>query len=352
MLSAGRGGLISLVLTGTLLLLPGLVAAAREEADETTLYVTLGESDQLALVDPWNFKVKRTIKIDPRPHGLNASPDGEKIYLTSEVTGNLQVIDAAKGEILGNIHVGHDPNQLAVTPDGKLAFVPLRGEAAVAVVELEPELKLVRRLSVPEMPHNIYTSADGRRAYVGCIRGSAIVVIDTAAREVAATIQMPGGVRPMALKRDGSLIYVALSRLHGFAVFDPLARRIINQVELPRLPEGTPRPFLDTYTHGLALSADEKELWVTSCAGDAIYAFSLPDYRQKARIHVGHFPHWFALRPDGKVLFLSNWLSDAVSAIDVVGKKVLANVEFARGTGPKRILVASRRRSKRSQESE
>lgn len=84
------------------------------------------------------------------------------------------------------------------------------------------------------------------------------------------------------------------------------------------------------------------------CAGDATYVFSLPDYRQKARIQVGHFPHRFALRPDGKVMFLSNWLSDAVSAIDVVGKKVLANVKFARGSGPKRILVVSRR-SKRSQ---
>jgi YVTN family beta-propeller protein len=64
--------------------------------------------------------------------------------------------------------------------------------------------------------------------------------------------------------------------------------------------------------------------------------------REVAQIRVGHFPHRFTLRPDGKVIFVSLWYSDAVAAIDVRTRKVLASVQFARGTGPKRILVAAR----------
>jgi YVTN family beta-propeller protein len=48
------------------------------------------------------------------------------------------------------------------------------------------------------------------------------------------------------------------------------------------------------------------------------------------------------MRSDGKVLFVSLWYSDAVAAIDVAARKVLKNVQFARGTGPKRILAAPR----------
>jgi YVTN family beta-propeller protein len=48
------------------------------------------------------------------------------------------------------------------------------------------------------------------------------------------------------------------------------------------------------------------------------------------------------MRPDNKVAFVSLWDSDAVAAIDVQTHKVLANMQFARGTGPKRIAIGNR----------
>jgi hypothetical protein len=47
--------------------------------------------------------------------------------------------------------------------------------------------------------------------------------------------------------------------------------------------------------------------------------------------------------PDGvpkPYLFVSLWDSHAVAAIDIASRKVLANIQFPRGSGPKRILVA------------
>jgi hypothetical protein len=39
---------------------------------------------------------------------------------------------------------------------------------------------------------------------------------------------------------------------------------------------------------------------------------------------------------------VSLWDSAAVAAIDINSRKVLTNIQFPRGTGPKRILVAPR----------
>jgi hypothetical protein len=39
-------------------------------------------------------------------------------------------------------------------------------------------------------------------------------------------------------------------------------------------------------------------------------------------------------------MFVSLWYSDAVAAIDINSRRVLSNIQFARGGGPKRILVA------------
>jgi YVTN family beta-propeller protein len=46
------------------------------------------------------------------------------------------------------------------------------------------------------------------------------------------------------------------------------------------------------------------------------------------------------MRDDGKVLFVSLWFSDAVAAIDVATRKVLTNIQFERGSGPKRIAMS------------
>jgi len=101
--------------------------------DEATLWVTLGDSDQLVEVDPYTFKEVRRITVDPKVHGLAVSADGSKIYIASDRTGRFQVIDARRGVIAEQIDLGKDPNQLTLTRDGRFAYVPMRGEDTVAV---------------------------------------------------------------------------------------------------------------------------------------------------------------------------------------------------------------------------
>jgi YVTN family beta-propeller protein len=126
-----------------LLLLPSAAPFAAAEQGHV-LWVTLGESDELVEVDPQTLTILRRIKTDPRPHGLAASADGSKVYVGSDKTGNFQVIDARLGKVVAQVHVGDDPNQMTLTKDGGTAFVPLRGEHQIAVVQLEP-LALLRR---------------------------------------------------------------------------------------------------------------------------------------------------------------------------------------------------------------
>jgi DNA-binding beta-propeller fold protein YncE len=99
---------------------------------------------------------------------------------------------------------------------------------------------------------------------------------------------------------------VALSELHGFAALDLNTDKVVQRVELPKLPPDTPRPYLDTYTHGLALTPDEKEIWVTSVPDSKVYAFSIPALQPRGEVAVGKFPNWLAFTPDGKTLFVSN----------------------------------------------
>jgi YVTN family beta-propeller protein len=324
-------------------LLAVLVAAALSTGplaaeNDVTLWITLGDIDQLVEADPYTFKEIRRISTDPKLHGLAFSADGSKVYLASDRTGNFQVVDVRKGAVVDQINIGNDPNQMALTKDGRFAYVPLRGEDAVAVVQLEP-LKLIKKIPMDKGPHDAYTSPDGTRIFVGAQFGRSIAVIDPAKQALIYNLPTADGVRPIRPARDGRTLYVALSNLIGFVVVD-VEKGVTRRVELATLPEGVPKPYVDTFTHDLLLSPDERELWVTDDVFDLIRIVRLSDMKETGQIQVGHFPHWFTMRPDGKVAFVSLWYSDVVSAIDVATHKVLAHLQFARQSGPKRIGVA------------
>lgn len=317
-----------------------LCVAALISAQERdyTLWITLGEIDQLVEADPYTFKEIRRIKVDPKVHGLAFSPDGSRVYVTSDRTGNFQIVDARKGAVIEQINIGKDPNQMSITKDGKFAYVPMRGEDSIAVVQLAP-LTLLKKIPFDKGPHDGYTSADGTRVFVGAQFGRSIAVVDTTKQDMLYTLPTADGVRPMSLTRDGRTVYAALSNLLGFVVVDS-EKGVTRRVELGTLPEGVPPPYLETYTHALHLSPDESELWVTDCINDLVRIVRLSDMKEVAQVRVGHFPHWFTARPDGKVVFVSLWYSDAVSAIDTATRKVIANMQFERASGPKRIGIA------------
>lgn len=312
--------------------------AGRVQPQDVTLWITLGDIDQLIEADAYTFKEIRRITVDARPHGLAFSQDGSKVYLASDRTGNFQVVDVRKGAVVEQINIGKDPNQMAITKDGRLAYVPMRGEDSVAVVQLSP-LKLLKKIPMDKGPHDAYVTADGGRIVVGAQFGRSLAVIDPVKQELLYSLPTADGVRPIRPTRDGRTLYVALSNLIGFVVMD-IEKGVTRRVELATLPDNVPKPYLNTFTHDLLLSPDESELWVSDDVNDLVRIVRLSDMREIGQVHAGHFPHWFTMRPDGKVVFVSLWYSDAVAAIDTATRKVLGHLQFAHRSGPKRIGVA------------
>ncbi|MFY9556365.1 MAG: YncE family protein [Blastocatellia bacterium] len=302
----------------------------------TRVYVTNSKGDDLTIIDSATTKVIGSIKVGANPHGVVASPDRRTLYVSVEGTDELVAVDIRTNQIKWRVKVGRAPNEVSITRDGRKVFVPLRNDSAIDVVDTT-SMKVIDRLKAPAWPHNTYVSDDGRRLYLGSMSGSRITIYDTATHKQINEIAPGDWVRPIALRKDQKLAYVALSKLHGFVVVDLKKGRTIRRVELPALPAGTVIPPYDTLTHGLALTPDERELYVTSMAGKAIYAFSVPDLKQLAKIDVGRVPNWITITPDGRFVWVSNQLDDTVSAIDSRTKKVVATLPV--GHEPKRLLA-------------
>jgi YVTN family beta-propeller protein len=172
---------------------------------------------------------------------------------------------------------------------------------------------------------------------------NAVNVVDLKTMSFSAVVPAGGRPRPYVISSDGKTMYVAVSYLHGFDIVDIPEKKVLERVEMPAQHPGPPRPRKfetpDTLTHGLALTPDEKELWVTSLLDDGIYIYDLQTKKFSARLATGDGPNWIVFSPDGKYGCVSNTDSDDVSIFDVKERRELARVKV--GKVPKRLVVGT-----------
>jgi DNA-binding beta-propeller fold protein YncE len=98
-----------------------------------------------------------------------------------------------------------------------------------------------------------------------------IDLIDLKRMDYAAKVPVGGSPRPYAVSRNEKTMYAALTDLHGFAIVSVPERKVVRRIELPPAPPSTCALEPRTPTHGLAMSPDGKQLWVTSLADGGVY---------------------------------------------------------------------------------
>lgn len=159
--------------------------------------------------DPQTMALQGSIAV-PQCKGINHadfSIDGRIVIFTCEFQGGLARIDLVGRKVLGYLKLsrGGMPQDIRVSPDGKLYFVADMKAGGVFVVD-GATFTEIGFIKTGIGSHGLYPSRDGTKLYVAN-RGSAHVygppkgkgsvsVIDFATRQVVATWPIPGGGSP------------------------------------------------------------------------------------------------------------------------------------------------------------
>ncbi len=320
------------------ILIIALSAAAASSADRTTrLYVTNSLGDNISVIDLRTFKVVEDIKVGQHVHGVCAPADGRRLFTTIESEDNLKVIDTATGSIVDTISLTGRPNQCASTPDGRFVGVPIRDRDSVDIVDTTLR-RVVKTLPV-KMPHNCYNAGNNEDMFVSSMGDREINRIDLKRMAYVQKIPVGGVPRPYAVSRDEKVLYAALTDLHGFVIASIPDQKVIERVELSPAPPLHCPLEPHTPTHGLELSPDGKEVWVTSLADAGVYVYDVTTKKLSKEIPTGKCPNWVAFSPDGKYCFVSNSDSDDCSIINTQTRQEVARIRV--GKGPKRLLAIS-----------
>jgi YVTN family beta-propeller protein len=298
-------------------------------------YVTNSLGDTITMIDLGTLQATGTIKVGKRVHGVCAPADGQKLFTTIESEKVLKVIDTATNEVTATIALTGRPNQCASTPDGHYVGVPIRDVGGIDIIDI-PLGKVVKVLPV-NMPHNSYNTGRNDVLYVSSMGDHEIDRINLKTMEYTDKIPVGGIPRPYAVTKDEKTLYVALSDFHGFEVVSIPDKKEIARVDLPPAPPADCELEPHTETHGLALTPNGKELWVTSLSDGGVYVYDIATKKFSKEISTGECPNWIAFSPDGKYATVSNSGSNSTSVIDTKTQQVAATVKV--GEGPKRLLA-------------
>lgn len=306
-------------------------------ATSLRVYVANTDGASISIIDPLTNRAIGEISVSKNPHAVILSPDMTRFYVPSESEDVLDVIDRFSLNRIAKVHLGRRPNNLAITRDGRYVYVCIRQESWVEVVDTQ-RFTVVKRIPVGRNPHNVYLLPDGRHMLATSMGENKLTLIDTQTQEPDGAIPLPGVPRPLAMDSQAKCLFIQLSNLHGFLEFDLAARKIMKKVPLPEPPPGAKPLIPETFSHGIAISPDQKTLWVNSLLLNSVSVFSLPDLTLLTTIPVGRGPDWMTFLPDGSKCYVSNAGSNSVSVIDVGSRKELIQIPV--GKIPKRIIAA------------
>jgi hypothetical protein len=200
----------------------------------------------------WRFVVD-----GQRSDHMAISPDGTRL-LVSASTGNVvHELDTATGKEVGRFPSGDSPHENNYSADGKRIF-----HASIGLVYTPADQPFA-------------DSSKGKRYFMIVEAGTNKVLKQLEMGPIMAAAGYPdqsSAVRPMAISPDEKIVYMQLSFLHGFVVFDVENEKVLKVVDLPKKGEGATLPregyLLDSAHHGLAINPDGSKLCAAGTMSD------------------------------------------------------------------------------------
>jgi YVTN family beta-propeller protein len=354
----------ALILAASALLAGALAAApAQGEPPDVGGYsvcVSNERSGDITILDGPDRKVVATIPAGKRPRGIHPSPDGKLLYVAVsgspiggppklDAKGNpipeprdeddsdrsadgIAVIDLARRQVTKKLPSGSDPEEFAVSRDGKRLYISNEDVATASVLDLATE-KVVRILRVKKEPEGVALSPDGKSVYVTCETGGEVLVFDVITGKPIGEIAVGGRPRTIAFAPDGLKAFIPSESAGTVAVVDTGRLRIVRSI---RLPDGS-RPM------GTAMAPDGNRLYVSTGRAGTVCVIDPAAGTVVGVIRVGKRPWGLGISPDGKTLFCANGPSDDVSVIDLATLKEVDRVKSGGGPWGLAIIPASDR---------
>jgi hypothetical protein len=268
--------------------------------------------------------------MDEQGHALNvkgicASAKTQRLYVSTIRT--LMCFDLVSEKMLWEKDYEGGCDRMAISPDGQVIYLPSLEKEHWHVVDARTG-EVLKKIVTNSGAHNTIIGLDGKFAYLAGLKSPVLRVADAKSQEVIREVgPFSSMIRPFTINGRGTLCYVNVNDLLGFEIGDLKTGRMLHRIEVrgfekgPTLRHGCP-------SHGIGLTPDEKELWLTDATNKRLHIFdnTVRPPKQIGNILLRDEPGWVTFSIDGHYGYPSTG-----DVIDVKTRKIVTGLKDEQG---------------------
>jgi len=313
---------------GALALTGGVV-----QAQQARLLVDQKGDRSLAIVDPVAGKVVVDVAEGGiTGHEVAASPDGKLAFVP--IYGNsgvgkpgtdgrkIVVIDVHAGKVVGEIDFDHGvrPHCAVFGPKDGMLYVSTELDHSITIIDPKT-LKIVGSIPTGQPESHMFTIAhNGLRGYTANVGPGTVSVLDMKARKTLTIIPISGNTQRIAISNDDRWVFTADQTAPRLAVIDTATNSVSKWVKL------------DGLGYGGAPTVDGRWFLIAVPDANKVDVVDLKTMTLARAVDVGKNPQEVLVRPDGKAAYVSCMSGNQVAEIDLATWKVSRNIATGNGT--------------------
>jgi YVTN family beta-propeller protein len=232
----------------------------------------------LAVIDLQKHSVINTFDFGKavRPHCPQIGPKDGLLYVTTELSNSVTIIDPGTLKVVGSVPTGQtESHMLAISRDGRRGYTANVGPGTVSVLDLENR-KTLAVIPISPQTQRIALSVDDKWVFTADQTKPRLAVISTATNKVADWIALPASGYGTAPTPDGKWLLVAVPGTNQVAVVDLAAKKVARTIDVPKAPQEV-------------LVRPDGEFAYVSCDSSAkVAAIRIADWKVESLIDTGH----------------------------------------------------------------
>lgn len=257
--------------------------------------------------------------------GVAANAATARLYLTTPK--RVVAFDLRTDRIVWNRTYEGGCDRLALSPDGKILYVPsFEGPHWHAIDAMSGDV--LAKIVTDSGAHNTIYGPDGRRVYLAGLRSTTLSIADPSTHKVVGGVgPFSKPVRPFTVNHAQTLCFVNVNDLLGFEVGDIRTGKVLHRVEVAGFEKG-PIKRHGCPSHGVGLTPDEKELWLSDGPNSRLHIFdaTVMPPKQVANIGLRDQPGWITFSLDGRYAYPSTG-----EVIDTKTRQILTILQDEQG---------------------
>lgn len=270
------------------------------------LYVLNGGSKSVSTINTATNQVVGTpIPTGELPESIAITPNGKRAFVVNQTGASVTVIETATRTPVATIPLPSNGERVAISPDGKTAYVTSESKEKVIAINTETATEVGTITAGPEASA-IAISPNGKQAFVGIAPEDVQVVETATGKPVGGPIKVAGFAQEIAFTPDGETAYVAAG--NEVAVIDTALGQVVREIPI------------GAAVSSLAVSPDGRRLYVSSAADKNVSVVETATNKVVGMpIALTVEPEEIAITPDGLTAYVAD--GSAVTPINLATDK-------------------------------